>query len=89
MTESLSDYEVSDITDSAAEAYGVEAEDITIDVVYQTTGSLDIDVTGDVSEEDLEEALEEEISALLGIHEGNVQTCEHYRLCCLLYDYLG
>ena len=43
----------------------------------------------EVSEEDLEEALEEEIAALLGIHEGNVQTCEHYRLCCLLYDYLG
>ena len=73
MTESLNDDEVSNITEEAAEAYGVDPEDITVEVVYQTTGSLDIDITGDVSEEELEEALEEELAALLGIHEGNIE----------------
>ena len=72
VTESLSETEVNDIQSQAADAYGVDAEDITVEVVYQTTGTLDIDVTGDVSEEELEEALEEEIAALLGVHEGNV-----------------
>ena len=63
MTESLGNDEVSNITEEAAEAYGVDPEDITVEVVYQTTGSLDIDITGDVSEEELEEALEEELAA--------------------------
>ena len=74
VTESIPDDEVVDIQNEVADTYGVDADDVTIEVVYQTTGTLDITITDDsVPNEELEEALEDEIAALLGIHEGNVE----------------
>ena len=62
------------IQGEVAETYGVDADDVTVEVVYQTTGTLDIAITDDtVPQEELEEDLEKEIAALLGIHEGNVE----------------
>ena len=49
MTESVDEEKMNDIQTHTAEAYGVDVEDVTVEVVYQTTGTLDIDVTGDVS----------------------------------------
>jgi hypothetical protein len=72
VTESLSDDDVSGIEDEVADAYGVDPEDVSVDIVYETTGSIGLNVTGEVSDEELEEALEDEIAALLGIHESNV-----------------
>ena len=70
--ESLDDSEVANITSEVAEAYGVEEEDVTVEIVYQTTGSINISFNGTVDEDALEEALEEEIASLLGVHESSV-----------------
>ena len=69
----MSNEEVTIIVDEIAETYGVDPEDVTADVIYQTTGSVSMDITGDVSEEEIIENLEAELSAILGIHEGNVE----------------
>ena len=70
--ESLDDSEVANITSEVAEAYGVDEEDITVEIVYQTTGSINISFNGTVDEDELGEALEEEIASLLGVHESSV-----------------
>eukprot|EP00493_Phyllostaurus_siculus_P003001 UN03014 len=73
VTESISPEEIVSIQDEVAESYGVESDDITIDIVYETTGSIAIEIIEDtLTDEQLEEAIEDEISALLRIHEGNV-----------------
>ena len=47
------------IQGEVAETYGVDADDVTVEVVYQTTGTLDIAITDDtVPQEELEEDLE-------------------------------
>ena len=72
--ESIPESNVTDVQNEVATKYGVNTEDVIVEVVYQTTGTLDIAITDDtVTEEELEEALEDQIAALLGIHEGNAQ----------------
>jgi hypothetical protein len=74
VTESIPESEVTSIQSEVAETYGVDAEDVTVEVVYQTTGTLDIAVTDDTaSQEEVEEDIEKEVAALLGVHEGNVE----------------
>ena len=74
VTESLPERNVTDIQNEAAETYGVDTDEVTVEVVYQTTGTLDIEITDDtILEEELEEDLEREIASLLGIHECNVE----------------
>lgn len=74
VTESISIDEISDIQTEVSDTYGVDPEDINIEVVYQTTGRITIDVSDDsISDEELAIAFEEEMSALLGLHEGNVE----------------
>ena len=70
--ESLDDSEVANITSEVAEAYGVEEEDVTVEIVYQTIGSINISFNETVDGDALEEALEEEIASLLGVHESSV-----------------
>ena len=72
VSESIPESEVADIQNEVADAYGVEAEDVTVEVIYETTGSINHDPSDGVSDEELAEALEDEIAGLLGIHEGNV-----------------
>ena len=73
MTESIDDEEVNDIQTQIAEKYGVNSEDVTVEVVYQTTGTIDVDVAPDTDIEELEESFESEIATLLGLHEGSVE----------------
>lgn len=74
VTESISVEEASNIQAEVAEAYGVDSEDVNVEVIYQTSGSITIDVTDDtISDQELAENLEEEIATLLGVHEGNVE----------------
>ena len=73
VSESISSDEVDDIQSEVANNYGVDEGDVRVDVVYQTSGTMSLENTDGVSEEALEEALEDEIASLLGIHESNVQ----------------
>ena len=73
VTESLPTTEVDDIQQQSANAYGVDPEDVTVEVVYQTTGSINVDILDDISIDELEEFMEEELATLLGIHEGSVE----------------
>ena len=73
VSESISSDEVDDIQSEVATTYGVDEEDVRVDVVYQTSGTMALENIDGVSEEALEEALEDEIASLLGIHESNVQ----------------
>ena len=71
--ESLDNEDVVNITNEVAESYGVDEEDVTVEIVYQTTGSLNIIINGTTDEDALAEALEEEIASVLGIHESSVE----------------
>ena len=73
MNESLSQEEVDKIVSDVAEAYGVDKEDVQIEVVYETSGTIDVDITGDVSQQELEEAIQDELANLLGIHESKIE----------------
>ena len=71
--ESLDNEDVVNITNEVAESYGVDEEDVTVEIVYQTTGSLNITINGTTDEDALAEALEDEIASVLGIHESSVE----------------
>ena len=72
VNETLNETDITAITAEVASAYGVDEDDISVDVVYETTGSLDLNVSGTVDEATLADALEEELASILGIHEGDV-----------------
>lgn len=73
VNESLSTVEIDEIYQQSADAYGLDQEDIIVEVMYQTTGSIDIDIIGDVSVDQLEEFLEEELATLLEVHKSSVE----------------
>lgn len=73
VTESLTSDEIGNIQNEVAESYGVDSDDIVVDVIYEITGLIAIDVVDDVlTDEELETAIRHEIAAMLGIHEGNI-----------------
>ena len=65
--------ELDSIQDDVAEQFGVDVEDITVESVYKTTGSLTVDIPNGVVESEIADALEDELSAVLGIHEANIE----------------
>jgi len=69
---SISAGDISDIANDVASAYGVEEDDVIIEIVYETTGTIYVNLTGEVTEQEIANALEEEIASLLGIHENKV-----------------
>lgn len=73
VNKSIDDHELDNIQTEIIEAYGVDVEDIIIEVLYQTKGFIDVDFDVDANIEELEEAMELEIATTLGIHEGNVE----------------
>ena len=73
MSESLPTTDLEDIQQQSANAYGVGPEYVIVEVVYQTTGSINVDILDDVSIDELEEFMEEELATLLGIHGGSVE----------------
>lgn len=73
VTESIATIELDNIQQQSADVYGVDLEDITVEVVYQTTGTIDIEIADDVSIEELEESLEEELAIILDVHKGVIE----------------
>ena len=73
VTESIDVDEVNDIQTEVADTYGVGIEEVNVDIVYQTTGTLDLSIGDDVDEEQLASDLEDELAALLGLHEGEIE----------------
>jgi hypothetical protein len=66
VSESIHIDDISDIQKDVGDAYGVDAENINIEIVYQTSGNITINVTDDtISDEELAEAFEAEIATLL------------------------
>ena len=72
VTSSLDDEELSVIVDSIVDAYGVDEEELQIEVVYQTTGSVVLGDLGDVSEEEVLATIEDELALILGVHESEI-----------------
>ena len=74
VNESLSDAEVTDIQAEVAAEFGVDENDIDVDVEYIASGSIVIDdIPDDMSDEDLENILIESLSEALDIHESNIE----------------
>ena len=73
VTESLSESDLLDLQNEVVETYGVEEEDVIVEVIYETTGSVALENLEGISEELLESALEDEIANLLGVHENQVE----------------
>ena len=73
ITEALDDTEVSAYTDSVAEYYGVDADDVSTTVIYSATGSMVVNVPEGVTEEELSNAVQDSIASSLGVHPQNVQ----------------
>ena len=72
-TEALDDTEVSAYTDSVAEYYGVDADDVSTTVIYSATGSMVVNVPEGVTEEELSNSVQDSIATSLGVHPQNVQ----------------
>jgi len=65
--------ELANINSDVSNVYGVNEDDVTIEVVYETSGSLHLTLTDGVDLRELEEALQEELALILGIHESHVR----------------
>ena len=72
-TEALDDTEVSAYTDSVAEYYGVDADDVSTTLIYSATGSMVVNVPEGVTEEELSNSVQDSIATSLGVHPQNVQ----------------
>jgi len=72
VNDSLTTSDISDITRDVASAYGVAEDDIILEIIYRTSGTIQVNLTGDVMEEEISDALKEEIADVLGIHTSDV-----------------
>ena len=71
--ESMNTTELNDLTEEIAGQYGVDPASVDIEESYTFSGSLDIDeLPEDLSEEELEELLEQSIADSIGLHVMNV-----------------
>ena len=61
-----------DITSELAHIYGVDEADVETTIDYVTSGTLDVTIPDDVSEEEVISALEQSIGDVLGIHPRHV-----------------
>ena len=71
-TEALDSSEVSAYTDSVAEYYGVDADDVSTTVAYSTSGSMVVSVPEGVTEEELSNSVQDSLATALGVHPQNV-----------------
>ena len=62
-----------DILTKVAETYGVDPNDVTVEIAYEISGTMDVEITGDVSTEDMEESLKDELAELLGTHDSKIE----------------
>lgn len=68
----LASEEISNITSSVVESFSVSSNNVDVEVAYVTTGSLDITVDGETSEEEFVEAVTSSLADLLDIHPKDV-----------------
>ena len=68
----MTDDDINNITDQIVDAYGVNRDDVEIDVDYQVTGVIDVKDTDGISEADLIDALEKSIADALDVHDQKV-----------------
>ena len=73
MNESLSSAEVNNTVTIFAETYGVNPDDVTVSVAYEISGSMDMEITGAISTQELEEAIQDDLAELLGIHRSKIE----------------
>lgn len=68
----LSSEDVIDITNALSEAYGVDESRIFVDTVYDVSGTMSLDPTGQYDPLALEESITNSIAELVGVHPSNV-----------------
>lgn len=73
VTESLTDAEVADIITLAESGFGVFPGNVLVDVTYDTTGSIELTLDGEIDEEELISALQNSIADSLNIHASDVE----------------
>ena len=71
-TEDIPAEEIANITSELAEIYGVDPSEVETTVDYVASGTLDVTIPDDVSEEDAIAALQDSISDVLGVHSSDV-----------------
>ena len=73
VTEEISTETIDSIKEEIVKEYGVDEEDVEIEITYVTNGTMDIgDIPEGVDVNELAEALEMELAELLGLHENEV-----------------
>lgn len=72
VTEMLTDEEIDDIVTSAENSFGLFPENLAAEVSYDITGTIDITVNEDISDEDLIATLQDSISKSLNVHPSDV-----------------
>jgi len=72
MNTTISIEDIDAITTQVVESFGVEEADVVVEVVYTTTGIINVTFQDSVNEGALVEALEKELVTLLDLHEGDV-----------------
>jgi len=68
----MSEEDIDAITTQVVQSFGVEEDDVIVEVVYTTTGQMNVTFQDSVNEDALAEALENELVALLDLHEGDI-----------------
>ena len=64
--------EITALEANIAEEYGVSVDDVTVEATYSVTGSMEIDISDDLTETELVEILEQSIADALGVHARDV-----------------
>ena len=72
VTADLTDEEIQDIIDDAVNDFGVDEDDVQVDVSYEVDGTMNITIPDGVAEEDLEEFIAKELADILGISEDQI-----------------
>ena len=72
VTEGLSVDDLSAITDSVISSYSVSEADVEAEVVYTTSGTLELQLPADVSEGEIVTAVTESLAEALGVHPRDV-----------------
>ena len=68
----LSDEQVTTLTDTILSAYNVEEDDISTEISYTTSGSLELDLPEDVTAEEVGDSVVSTLAEALGVHPRDV-----------------
>ena len=68
----LTSNEISEMTAAVVDSFDVDASDVNTEVAYVSTGSLEINVDVETSEDEVIDAVTTSLSDLLGVHPSDV-----------------